>query len=220
MAAILSVMPAEPGDENKRAKAALSTRMSLIEGLTDWQDQRRWQEFYDTYWRLIFSVARKSGLSEDEAHEVVQETILTVAKNVSKYDPEAGPFKNWLLNTTRWRINDQFRKRDPAAASQRGRSGEDTGHDTDTVERLPGQDGLDAVWDEEWKRHLFETALTRVKNKVSARQFQIFDCLMVKRWAASKVSTELRVSIAQVYLAKHRLGSLMKKEVEALEKQG
>ena len=83
--------------------------------LANWDDQRRWQEFFDTYWKLIYSAARKSGLTDAEAQEVVQETVITVAKNIDKlkYDPAIGSFKGWLLQITRWRIADQFRKREP-----------------------------------------------------------------------------------------------------------
>src|SRR5436190_12342935 len=52
----------------------IATRRSLVERLADWGDQRRWQEFFDTYWKLIHSAARKSGLTDAEAQEVVQET--------------------------------------------------------------------------------------------------------------------------------------------------
>lgn len=196
----------------------LATRTSLIERLADWRDQARWEEFYDTYWRLIFNVARKAGLSEQEAQEVVQETVLTVAKNIGKYDPKAGSFKGWLLNTTRWRINDQFRKRQPGEhkAPRDGWTDE-----TATIERIPGEDGrnLEREWDREWEKNLFEAALERVKKRVNARQFQIFDCCVVKRWSAAKVAETLRVNVAQVYLAKHRVAAMMKKEVAALAKK-
>src|ERR1700751_1573386 len=93
----------------------IATRRSLVDRLANWGDQRRWQEFFDTYWKLIYSTARKSGLTDQEAQEVVQETIITVAKKIDKlrYDPAIGSFKGWLLQITRWRIVDQFRKREP-----------------------------------------------------------------------------------------------------------
>ena len=197
----------------------LATRLSLIERLADWQDQARWQEFFDTYWRLIYNVARKSGLTDSEAQEVVQETVITIAKNIGKYDRKAGSFKGWLLNTTRWRIADQFRKREPAEAQSPRRKGDD--RETATIERIAGVDGrqLDTVWDREWERNLFEAALERVKKRVHARQFQIFECCMIKRWSAARVAESLRVNVAQVYLAKHRVSALMKKEVAVLAKQ-
>jgi hypothetical protein len=75
------------------------------------------------------------------------------------------------------------------------------------------------VWDAEWAKNLTDRALDRVKGKVSPKQFQIFDCYVVKSWTAMKVVKELDVSIAQVYLAKHRVGGLLRKEIQGLEDQ-
>jgi RNA polymerase sigma-70 factor (ECF subfamily) len=197
----------------------IATRRSLVERLADWGDQLRWQEFFDTYWKLIHSAARKSGLTDAEAQEVVQETVITVAKNIDKlkYDPAVGSFKGWLLQITRWRIADQFRKREPGNA-KRPRSTDD--RLTATIERVPDSRivDLDAVWESSWKENLFEAAVARVKKKIEPKQFQIFDCYVRKEWPAQKVAERLGVSIGQVYLARHRVGTLLKKEIKALEK--
>jgi len=67
----------------------LATRRSLVERLADWNDRKRWQQFFDSYWKLIHRAARQAGLTESEAQEVVQETLITVAKKIDqlKYDP-------------------------------------------------------------------------------------------------------------------------------------
>ena len=39
----------------------IATRTTLIDRLKNWQDQSSWQSFFDSYWRLIYGVARKSG---------------------------------------------------------------------------------------------------------------------------------------------------------------
>jgi RNA polymerase sigma factor (sigma-70 family) len=199
----------------------LATRRSLVEHLADWGDQLRWQEFFDTYSKLIYSAARRSGLTDAEAEEVVQETVITVAKNIDKlkYDPAIGSFKGWLLQITRWRIADQFRKREPGNP-KRPRSSDDRA--TATIERVPDSRGidLDALWETEWKENLFEAAITRVKKQIEPKQFQIFDCYVRKEWPAQKVAARLGVNIGQVYLARHRVGALLKKEIKALEKSG
>ncbi len=61
---------------------SLSTRWSLLTRLKNWDDQESWKEFFDTYWRLIYNVAIKAGLSDAEAQDVVQETVLTVAEKL------------------------------------------------------------------------------------------------------------------------------------------
>jgi RNA polymerase sigma-70 factor (ECF subfamily) len=195
----------------------LATRQSLVARLTNWDDQRKWQEFFETYWHLIYSVAMRAGLRDDESQEVVQETCIAVAKNVSRYDPKAGSFKGWLLQMARWRIADQFRKREGQRAARR----DDDTRKTGTLDRLPesGKGAFEAVWEEEWQRHLIEAALSRLKRKVDAQHYQIFDCVAIKGWTPAKASKELGVNIAQVYLVKHRLKGILKKELEDIERQ-
>jgi RNA polymerase sigma-70 factor (ECF subfamily) len=197
----------------------IATRRSLVDRLANWDDQRRWQEFFDTYWKLIYSAARKSGLTDAEAQEVVQETVITVARNIDRlqYDPAVGSFKGWLLQITRWRIADQFRKREPEGV-KRPRLQNDSL--TATIERVPDSRvvDLDVVWETEWKDNLLEAAIARVKRKIDPKQFQIFDCYVRKEWPAQKVAERLRVSVGQVYLARHRVAALLKKEIRTLEK--
>jgi RNA polymerase sigma factor (sigma-70 family) len=206
-----------------KSGSLLATRRSLVDRLADWDDQRRWQQFFDTYWKLIYAAARKAGLTEVESQEVVQETVITVAKNISKlrYDPAIGSFKGWLLNITRWRIADQYRKRIPDEQHQRpARKGED--RMTATMDRFADDrtQAIDELWEREWKHNLLDAAITRLKKKVDPKQFQIFDCYVHKEWPAQKVAERLRVSVGQVYLARHRVAALLKKEIKALEKKG
>src|SRR6266702_4540209 len=174
----------------------IATRRSLVERLADWEDQRRWQEFFDTYWKLIHSAARQSGLTDVEAQEVVQETVITVARNIDKlkYDPAIGSFKGWLLQITRWRIADQFRKREPGNA-KRLRSADD--RLTATIERVPDSHAvdLDAVWEKEWQDNLFDAAIARVKKKVDPKQFQTVDYDVRKEWPAQKYDEQMHVNI-------------------------
>jgi RNA polymerase sigma-70 factor (ECF subfamily) len=199
----------------------LATRRSLVERLGDWNDRKRWQEFFDSYWRLIHGTARKAGLTDAEAQEVVQETLITVAKKIDqlRYDPAVGSFKGWLLNITRWRIADQFRKRKPGGQSRR-LTNENSGARTATIERVPDPGGLDldAVWDEEWRKNILQAAVARLKEKVEPAHYQVFDCYVFKQWPAQKVAAELRVRVAQVYLIKHRLAAMLKKEIAAAER--
>jgi RNA polymerase sigma factor (sigma-70 family) len=211
--------PSSSEDKKQRAMCE-KTRKSLIERLDNWEDHRVWDEFYQTYWRLIFSVAHKSGLTREEAFDVVQETVLAIARQVKKglYDPRAGSFKAWLLQMTRWRILDVFRarKRQPSLAD-RGDEYSETAelamqqmtHEKDNI--------LEKIWDKEWQDNITAVSLDRVKALVSPRQYQIFDCYVIKGWGVKKTAEVLGINVTQVYLAKHRVGALVKKEVQALK---
>ncbi|MCU0795273.1 MAG: sigma-70 family RNA polymerase sigma factor [Akkermansiaceae bacterium] len=215
---------ADEEDDDKERERILQegyeqTRKSLIARLDNWEDQRTWDEFYQTYWRLIYAVAVKAGLRPEEAHDCVQETILSIAKQSKKklYDPEQGSFKTWLMNMTRWRINDQFRKRKKDTAMAGGDW--DSDRKTAVIDRFedPRGDLLERLWDVEWKKNIADAALSRVKAQVSPKQYQIFDYYVIRQWDAKRVQDHLNVSMAQVYLAKHRVGAVLKKELARLE---
>lgn len=186
-----------------------------MEKLADHDDHRLWQEFYATYRKLIHHAARRAGLEEAEAEEVVQETLITVSKNIGKlrYDPAVGSFKGWLLNITRWRIADQYRKREPGYQALKNETGR-----TAALDRLPdGAGQLSELWEKEWRLHLLETALGNIGKRVEPRHYQIFDCHALKDWPVQKVASELRVNVAQVYLICHRIRGLLKVEVKRLD---
>ncbi|HKX63384.1 MAG TPA: sigma-70 family RNA polymerase sigma factor [Verrucomicrobiae bacterium] len=196
----------------------IPTRDSLLSRLKDWQDDASWRDFFNTYWRLVYGVALKSGLTEQEAEEVVQETLITVAKRIPefKYDRSVCSFKTWLMNLTRWRIIDQIRKRRPSLPN---RDAQDERPHAVVMEHLPDPAtlNLDAVWDEEWRQHLLNAAVQQVKLKVNPEHYQIFHLCVFKARTVKQVAAELGVGIAHVYLAKHRVGAALKREIKKLE---
>ena len=205
----------------QHADELIPTRATLIGRLKNWQDQASWQEFFDTYWKLIYGVARKAGMTEVEAQDVVQETMFAVARHMPtfKYNPALGSFKGWLLNMTRWRIIDQLRKRGPVGATHPSSS--ETGTRTRTVEKVvdPASARLEELWETEWERTVLEAAIAGVKRRLDPEKYQIFDCYVNKEWAPEKVAGTFGISVDQVYLAKHRVTEMIKEEAKRLEKE-
>ena len=197
----------------------IPTRKSLLGRLKDWQDNESWRDFFDTYWRLIYGFAVQRGLSHEEAQEAVQETVVAVAKSIGrfKYDPKVCAFKTWLLGVTGSKIANQFAKRARQVAHRAGDS-----QGTSLLSRLPDENGVqwDQAWDAEWAKNLMEAAIQRVKRRVSIEHYQMFDLFVLKEWPAREVAKTLGVTIAHVYVAKHRISKLIRKEVELLEAKG
>jgi len=200
----------------------LATRWSLLTRLKNWEDQDSWREFFDTYWRLLHNVALKSGLTDAEAQDAVQETILTVAKNIKKFktNPDHGSFRAWLLNTARWRVINQFKKRKPDELARAERAPDDTARTT-MVDRQPAppEAQFEALWDEEWHEHIIQTALQNLKCTVKPKHFQIFHLYTIRGKSVREVAKSLGVNPGQVYLVKHRLNGAFKKEVERLKEE-
>jgi RNA polymerase sigma-70 factor (ECF subfamily) len=209
---------------HQKWKEPIPTRHSLLDRLKDGHDQEAWRVFFDTYWKLIYNTAIRAGLTESEAQDVVQETVIGVSKNIPEfvYDPAKGTFKAWLLRQTTWRIADQFRKRlptpEPGANDGKPRTSSEVPATT-TLERVPDPavPALEALWEKEWEENLVDAAFRRVKAQANPKQYQAFELCVRHKWPASKVASDLHMNAARVYLAKHRLSNLLKKELLELK---
>lgn len=207
-------------DQDERPTGAsefLPTRHTLLSRLKNSEDQAGWEEFFATYWKLIYRTCREAGLSDAEAQDVVQETVISVSKHLPgfQYDPQTGSFKAWLLRVTRWRIRDEVRRRRRGAQTY-------AGHDAaELAELLPDMatNRLESLWNEEYDNHLLEAAIERVKQQVDPGQFQIFDLYVLQKWTVPRICAFLKTNRGRVYLAKHRIARLIKKEVLALEQK-
>jgi RNA polymerase sigma-70 factor (ECF subfamily) len=197
---------ADRSDEKERE--LLPTRASLLSRIREGQDDS-WQEFFETYWKLIYNTARRYGLSDAEAQDVVQETMVGVTRKIPsfQYQPERCSFKTWLMNLILWRIKDQLRRRlrhDPL--------------EQDAL-NIPEKE-FTRQWDEDWDRNLAGVAVERVKQDTSPQIFQIFAFCVLQKKGVEETAQVLGVSKARVYLAKHRVFSRIAREIERLKLKG
>jgi RNA polymerase sigma-70 factor (ECF subfamily) len=197
---------------------SLATRETLLGRLRDLDDQESWRVFFDRYWRLIYNMARKSGLTDSDAEDVVQDTVIAVAQQMPgfRYDPARGSFKQWLLRITRCRIMDHLRKlyRAPKRTESLAVLEEEDG--AHALDSTATDTQFETAWDEEWERARFEAAVAEVRRQANPKHFQVFYYCVMKGWPASKAATTLGVSVAQVYLAKHRIGQSVKAALRKL----
>jgi RNA polymerase sigma-70 factor (ECF subfamily) len=197
---------------------SIHTRQSLLCRLRDLNDQQSWRVFFDLYWRLLYNVARRAGLEDTDAQDVVQETVIAVARKMPgfRYDPRRGSFKQWLLRITQRRVADHLRKvyRVPATVEL-----------TPEVLELNPPAGLGAepdgsafenAWHQEWQQAMFEAAVAQVRQKANPKHFQVFDYCVLKGWPVGKVAATLGLNAAQVYLAKHRVAQAVKRTARQL----
>jgi RNA polymerase sigma factor (sigma-70 family) len=203
------------------------TRLSLIERLRDLDDQGSWQEFFDIYWKLIYCAAVKGGLPDNEAEDVVQETIIGIARNMEnfRYEPEVCSFKGWLMHVTRCRIIDHLRK--ASGKYSFVPLPNDTKTEVDgpiepdaLVLGSPSEQEFEDLWDAEWKKNLVDAAMERVKRRISPEHYQIFYLHSIKGMLARDIAELFGASLAKVYVIRHRVARMIKREVRALEHKG
>ncbi len=197
----------------------LPTRVSLIERLRDLGDQSSWREFFDTYWKLIYGAAVRAGLSDQEAEDVVQETVIGVARKMEsfRYDPSTCSFKGWLMHVTRCRIADQFRRRRSQDVPLVAPSADTTAEITLNIHD-PAADVLEGIWNEEWQKNLVDVAMERIRRQANPEHYQIFHLHAVKGLGVRDVAKLTGASLPKVYVTYHRIAKLVKAEVLRLER--
>ena len=198
---------------------SISTRASLLSRLRDLDDQESWRTFFDLYWRILYNVAQRAGLNDSDAQDVVQETVVAVARKMPgfHYDPKRGSFKQWLLRITSRRIVDHLRKvyrRPPSSELALELLEEDQAEAEALTDRSSSL--VESVWQEEWERAMFNAAVAQVRREANPKHFQVFDYCVLKGWPVSKVATTLGINAAQVYLAKHRVSQTVKRVARQL----
>jgi RNA polymerase sigma-70 factor (ECF subfamily) len=206
------------------AETFLPTRSSLLINLRTLEDTASWQEFFDTYQRSIFGLAMKCGLSRAEAEEVVQETMVTVARKMPefKYDRALGSFKGWLFTITRRAVRKQLRRR---RSRNELESSPDAIVENEAEELDASAEVADPTvdfaeqWEEDWRLSLLDMAIDRVRRRIKPKQFQMFDLYVKQQRPMADVTRILNVNAAQVYMAKLRVSGAIRSEMAQLQQK-
>ncbi len=201
-----------------RPSELLPTRQTLLERLRDLGNHDSWQEFFDLYRKLIYSTAIRAGLTEPEAEEVVQETMVGVAQRMAtfQYDPEKCSFKGWLMHLTRRRVIDCLRRRRVQLQMF-----EPLGLDTEETEIVDGAawQAFEALWTEEWKAKLLSAADERVRKQADPWHYVIYDLHCLRKMTVREVSKLLEISRLRVRVITHRVARKVQREVRRLQNE-
>lgn len=191
------------------------TRSSLLSRVRHPSDAESWRVFHAQYERLVFHVCLKAGLKKEDAEDVAQEALAAVAAQMPEFrlDRSKGSFRGWLYRITSNKVADFLRKKYREGAVRTELSPE-------MLEAAPdGEAVIEAAWDEEWHGYLLGRALENVKDQVSARSLQIFHLGAVSGWSTEQIRATLGLGRTPVYLARYRVGLLVKKEIARLRKE-
>src|SRR6059058_233713 len=82
------------------------TSASLLVRIRDGRDQDAWRELVEVYAPVVYGFARKRGLQDADAADVMQDVLRSVARAAERlnYDPSRGSFRGWLYTVSRNKI--------------------------------------------------------------------------------------------------------------------
>lgn len=185
------------------------TRASLVARLRHGQDEAAWREFAAVYGPVIHGFYRHKGLQDADAADLTQQVLVNVASQRQQFEPTRGKFRNWLFTFVQRRLVD-FHRRRPARGSG----------DTAVQELLEGVPAeADAVpeWEAECERQIYRLASEQVRQRVTPETWQAFHLTAVEGRDPKEVAARLGKTLAAVYLAKGRVMTLLREEIQRLE---
>ena len=182
-----------------------TTPPSLLEQVRRPDDQQAWRRFVDLYTPLLFSWARRVGLREPDAADLVQDVFTLLIRKLPdfQYDRNKG-FRAWLRTVAlnRWR---ETRRRavPPAPVGE-------------AVEELPDPASDEAFWEVDYRREVASRAVQIMRRDFDPATWQAFWACVVEGRSAPEVGRSLGLSPGAVRAAKFRVLYRLRRELDGL----
>ncbi len=188
----------------------LTTSMMLA-SLRDANNDQAWSGFDARYRPILAGVARRVGLSEEDAAEVAQQALAEFARDyrAGKYERGRGRLSSWLIGIAHHRALDCLR-RHKVRKEARGVSA--------MVDMPCEREHLSAVWEIERQQAILQEALTllRSTSRTSAESIRAFELVALRGLPAKQAAEECAMSVDDVYVAKNRVTSRLRDIVREL----
>jgi RNA polymerase sigma factor (sigma-70 family) len=193
------------------------TRASLLVRIRDGYDQEAWRQFVQVYAPVVYGFARKRGLQDADASDVMQDVLRSVSGAAArlKYDPSRGSFRGWLYTIARNKIFNFLE----AGRHKLGRGSGDSGVKERLEEQAEPEWTLAASWDEEYERNLAAVAMRRVRGEVQEATWQAFWRTAVEGQGAREAGAALGMTAGAVYVARSRVLARLKEEVQRMQQE-
>jgi RNA polymerase sigma-70 factor (ECF subfamily) len=184
-----------------------STSVSLLEQLRAHPAPEAWSRFVRLYTPLLFFWARKLGLRDADAADLVQDvfTILVQKMPTFYYDRQKS-FRNWLRTILLNRGRNILRRAGDAPVSVA----------TYSLDTIADPHGLDALAEDEYREHLVNNALELMRREFPFKTWKACWEHVVMGRPAAEVAAELDISTGAVYVAKSRVLTRVRQELAGL----
>lgn len=189
------------------------TKTSLILRLPSADDAEAWREFVSIYEPFVYRFARRGGLQDADACELVQNVMMSVARAVGRWKPDhqRGRFRTWLFRIARNQLLDVLAKQQRTIAA-RGGSGL-----LELLESSKSSAAVEQTLRFEHRRTLFQWAAERVKSSVKDITWKAFWMTAVEEQSPEAAAQELGLTVGAVYIARSRVLARLREAVKQWE---
>jgi RNA polymerase sigma-70 factor (ECF subfamily) len=178
-----------------------TTNIAVLEGIRG-GSPRAWQDFFRVYSPLVLAFAKRLGLTDADAADAVQETLLAVYATFRElqepFDRSKGRFKHWLRGIALHKVRDVQRRR---ARREHAR----TQFALEEADAVADTTAMEQIFDLEWRRDLLARALDQVVREIDPAVYQAFELYVLHEQPPDKVAKLLGTTRNAVYISKTRV---------------
>jgi RNA polymerase sigma-70 factor (ECF subfamily) len=188
------------------------TRASLLLRLRDVRDEAAWSEFMAIYAPFVRRLARRRGLQEADADDLVQDVFRAIALAIERqaYDATRGSFRGWLFRIARNLVVNFLIHQD------RHPRGTGDSRVNDMLQAVPGP-AESAIFEAEYQRQVLYWAAEEIRPEFSALTWKAFWHAGVEGRPAAEVARLLGSTVGTVYHCKSRVMARLRRKIEEIE---
>ena len=182
-----------------------TTRSSVLRAVADTENETAWNRLFNLYAGFVFSIARRKGLNDTDADDMVQTVFVDLARNLPtfKYDRDKGRFRSYLAGLVNWRVMDRLKatKRDAELKA----------NFWEHARSAAGKD--DTFAEREWQAAATEEALRRIKPDVRPEHYAAFVASAIEGQDTEIVTKLYGISSDNLYQIRKRLTAKLRETV-------
>ena len=189
------------------------TSLSLLERLRHSPEDESWTRLAGLYTPLIRAWLRRYDVQDSDANDLVQEVLLAVSKDLSKFDHggHPGAFRGWLRAILVNRLRNFWRSRDRQPQA-RG----DSGIDEKLAQLDDPASELSQVWNRQHDQYVLRQLLALAEPQFAPITWKAFCRVALEGAKPDAVAQELEISLNAVFIAKSRVLSKLRQESHGL----
>jgi RNA polymerase sigma-70 factor (ECF subfamily) len=189
------------------------TRLSLIAQVQSPEDREAWEQFVLIYRPVIYRMARRRGMQDADAQDLVQSVLIRVANSIQGWEKKdaATKFRHWLRRISRNTIFSAL-SRQPKDAAAGG---------SEMLDLLAGQPKNEKLVEQELAtetmREQYLHAAAVVKKDVDPDTWRAFELTVVGGQSCEEAATLLDKSVGSIYAARSRVMRRLREQVTCLQ---
>jgi RNA polymerase sigma-70 factor (ECF subfamily) len=170
-------------------------------------DQNAWEKFVHLYTPLMFYWARKVGLQQSDAADLVQDVLSIVFRRLPDFQYDtAGSFRGWLRTVTLNKFREKKRKRITEVS---------TASDS-MLEQVASLQRAESTWDLDYGRLLVQQSMALMEPDFQPATWKALTAVMAQGQTVDQAASSTGVSAWTIYSAKARLMKRLREELNGL----